>query len=341
MTPREALLGLMGLLALYAVLMAIDLGAGAFYAWGVWRRNRELVEVTEAYASPVWEAAHTLLVFFVLCVEAFFPRGINTFAPILLLPLGLSFALLSVRQLAFALRHEGRPRSPLATLVLLGVVGPLVPLPAMSFFTVLQGQGFRLVGGHPVSSLWILLGHRLTLAFMLAALSGEFFLAASFLHWFSHTMAATRAAHLTRRVALWSGVVLAAAAAWAWWQVAAAAPAGALLRYRVWPWFAGGLGSLGLSLLLLRRDARPLAALLAATATIFLGFGGYALAQGPYLIYGVLLASQAFAHPAMVRALGPVFLVGTLTVILPAAVLLTSYMVRHARARARLASHPG
>lgn len=339
MTPELAFLTLWGLLAVYSVLMAIDLGAGAIYAWAYVRREQEILRLAEAYASPVWEAVNSLLILVLLAMEAFFPKAINTYATVLLVPLGLTFLLLSVRQVGFAMRHE-RPPVPVGLArwlnpLLFGVVGPLAPLPAMTFFTVLQGRGFSLVHGVPVYALPTLILSPLTLSFMALALVAELHLASSFLAWFA---ALAEEGAIARRCRLWarrSALWVAALALLALWVLAAEVPpAREALGRQAWL-FLGALLALAAAQVAARRAGGEAMALAGSVLMFLGGYMALGAAQYPYLIRGQVTVRDAFTNPPMAQALGPVFLAGFLFVVLPSALLLTAYVVREARRRAQ------
>lgn len=331
MTPTVAFLGLWLVLAIYSILMAMDLGAGFLYVYGRWTGHPGLVRVVDTYATPVWEAINALLILFIIGLEAFFPKSINLYALVLLLPVGISFGLLSVRQVAFALRHEKVPFGPGFNPFLFGVLGPLVPLPAMAFFATLMGRGIALVGGTPRFSLLGLMTDPVTVAFMVEALVSEIFLSACLIHWYSTLMKAPDAAQITRRIALKTGVL-----------VLVVSPVVLLITVRLTgspvlvaelPWFVGSLVVLLASLTFMVRNVHPLWALLTAGLMYLGGFMGYGLAQIPWLIHGLVTLQQAYTNTRMANVIGWVLFLGIILVVIPSGALLTRFLVREARAR--------
>ncbi len=334
MTPAVALLMIWAVLAVYSILMAIDLGAGGFWAYGELGGQPALTRVVERYATPVWESVNGFLILLVLSMEAFFPKSINVYAGVLLVPLGLTFALLSIRQAAFAMRHAppnflGR-RARLVNPLLVGGAGLLTPLPAMTFLTVLEGRGFRLFHGVVQYHLVGLLANPLTVAFMVLALSAELQMAVVFLTFFADRMGEEAAWRTLRRASLVLDLVVAAVAPLALLVLTREVPTirPALAR-ETWLWLlslAGLACSFGATALRVR-------GLLPVVFAAIMYLGGYmalGLAQSPYLIRGFVTVQEAFTSPAMARALGPTFVIGSLVVVLPSVALVTWYLFRSA-----------
>jgi len=335
MSANVALLLMWLLLAVYGVILAIDLGAGAFLAWAYVRRLPALERVVEAYATPVWEAVNGYLILLLLGMEAFFPRVINVYAAVLLIPLGITFALLSARYVGFAMRHIrvaslGRVGGLVAPL-LLGVVGLLTPLPAMTFFTVLQGQGVRVVGGVVRYSLVGLVGRPLTLTFMLLALAAELHLGATVVEWFAALMREEGARRTARRAALGFGGAVAVVALLALAVYAGSVPGARVgIVAHAWLW-ALSLACLAASVAL-QAAGRAGALATALSAAMYLGgFIALGLSQVPWLVRGQVTTAAAFTTGAMARDIAWVYALGTLVVVVPSAALLTAYVVGAAR----------
>ncbi len=336
MTPDLALVTLWALLSVYSVLVALDLGAGAYLGWAHLRREAGMVRVVERYATPVWEAVNSLLVLLLLGMEAFFPRIINIYASILLVPLALTLALLSARSVAFAMRHIGTPGGGAVgrrgVTYLAGAIGLLVPLPAMTFFAVLEGKGFRIVDGVIHYSLLGLVTQPLTLSLMLLALCAELHLGAVFLRWFAERMGETDARRQLGRIATVLSGPVAAAALLVLVVLLVTIPSAAPSVRAAWPlWLVALVGLSATTFLVVRDRGGPWP--LVATAVMY--FGGYmalGVTQLPYLVRGQVTAAQAFTSSTMAGALGIVFVLGFLVVVLPCALLLGAYLVTGARA---------
>ena len=338
MTPNEALLAVWALLAVYSVMMAIDLGAGGFFAWAHLRGDGAVVRVVERYATPVWESVNTFLVLLLLAMEAFFPKVINLYASILLVPLGVTFALLSIRQVGFAMRHHdppaGRRLSRYVNPVLIGGVGLLVPLPAMTFFSVLQGHGFRLVHGTPRYTVWGLVGQPLTLMLMVLALAAEVHMAATFLTWFAELMGEGGARARLSRSAQWFGLAMAVAALAALAIYLRTVPAAVhAVRAEAWLWVLA-LASLAASLLARPWGVRGIWPVILSGVALLSGYMGLGGAQLPYLVRGYVTTAQAYTSGAMAHDLSVVFGLGFVFVVLPCVALLTAYLVTGAKERA-------
>jgi cytochrome bd-type quinol oxidase subunit 2 len=343
-TPAAAFLVIWAILAVYSVLTAIDLGAGAYLAWAELTGDAALWRVVDRYATPVWESVHSFLILLLLAMEAFFPRAINLYAQILLVPLAATFALLAVRQVGFAMRHEvaplpgraGRLWRPLT----IGGAGLLAPLPAMTFLSVVEGKGFSVVHGVPRFSIAVLLGQPLTLAFMALALASELYMAAAFLRYFADLMGEAAVVRRLRRAAFVFGAAVTAAALVALAVLARQVPSAAEGFGRTAPLWALSLAALvaaGVTEAL--RRPGPLALILSGVMYL----GGYlalGLLQLPYLIRGRVTIAQAFTSPAMAHALGAVLVVGFVAVVLPSAGLLTGYLFASARRRAQAGVRP-
>ena len=85
-------------LAVYAVLSAIDFGAGFYYWLAGLRPGRERVRaLTLSYLSPVWETTNVFLVLFIVGMIGFFPGAVKAYATGLLLPLSLAVIVLTLR----------------------------------------------------------------------------------------------------------------------------------------------------------------------------------------------------------------------------------------------------
>jgi cytochrome bd-type quinol oxidase subunit 2 len=341
-TAGLALLAVWALLAIYSVLMALDLGAGAYLAWARLRSDGVLATVVETYATPVWEAVNGLLVLLLLAMEAFFPRVINLYATVLLIPLGVTFALLSVRQVAFAMRHQGTPgggeRGRRLAVYAAGVVGLAVPLPAMTFFTVLQGQGFALVHGVPVFEPAALLFDPISLAFMALALLAELHLAAVFLRWFAELMGEEGPRRTFGVAAVRLAAPVAAAAVVAVLVLLHHVPHAAPALERALPLWLVALAALAVATIAIATGQRGPWPLLASAVMYLGGYMALGWSQLPYLVRGHVTATQAFTSGAMANAVGIVFLLGLLVVVVPCALLLTGYLIGGARARAREAT---
>lgn len=310
----------------------MDFGAAVLYSYAYWKRHTTLITVADAYASPVWESINALLIVYLVGMEAFFPRAVNAYAELLLLPSGLSFLLLSVRQIAFALRHVPVPGLPGLNPLIFGVLGPLVPLPAMTFFTILEGQGFSVsrTGFH--YTIWSLLGNPITLAFMGEALVSEFFLGALVMHWYSAVLNARPAADTSRKLARVSGLATLLASPVVGLAVMKTVPASQQALLAHLPWFGASMGLLVLALVAL--EMRWAWVSLSAGALMYMvGFLGYGLSQIPWLIRDQVTIMAAANNAPMISIVGWVLFGGIVGVVIPSALLLTVYLVKEGRRR--------
>lgn len=338
MTPSIALLSIWGVLAVYSILMAIDLGAGGYWAFGEVRRDEALTRVVERYATPVWESINGFLILLVLSMEAFFPKSINVYAGILLVPLGITFALLSIRQAAFAMRHSppsflGR-RGRWVNPVLVGGVGLLTPVPAMTFLTVLEGRGFTVVGGAVHYDLLRLLTEPLTLVFMALAVAAELQMSAVFLTFFADRMGEESAWKGLRRASLVMGPVVGACALVALWVLLRTVPGIRPALGRESWLFGLAVAGLAVSVALNALRVRGFAPVAAAAVMYLGGYMALGFSQAPFLIRGYVRAQDAFTNAPMAHALGITFLIGAVVVVLPSVSLLTWFLLRSALDRA-------
>lgn len=334
--PVFAFFGLWIVLAIYSILTAIDFGAGSLYAWGSLTNHTKLAKVVDAYASPVWESINAFIILFMVGVEAYFPRIVNIYATLLILPAGISFVLLSVRQIAFALRHEETPLGRRLNPYIFGLLGPFVPLPMMTFFAIIEGHGFRMINGYPVDyNLWT---NPISLSFMLVALFSEFFLGSLMIAWFSHVVKVPGVASVPRKLGIIAGILLLVVTPYSLWVLGQTTPGIYPTIIGHLAWFILALLLLFLAIIMLALDRLPLFALIAGGSSYLLGFIGVGLMQIPYLIRNRITLDQAFTNSPMAHAITWAYVVGMVVVVLPATVLLTIYLVHQAR-RQYLKSH--
>ena len=88
---------LWGVLTIYALLAALDFGAG-FYRWlaGL-RGHAEERTIAQDFLNPVWEVTNVFLVLLVVGMIGFFPIAAQIFGTALLLPFSLAIIALAVR----------------------------------------------------------------------------------------------------------------------------------------------------------------------------------------------------------------------------------------------------
>lgn len=311
-------------LAIYAVLSAIDFGAGFYYWLAGLRPGHERVRtLTLSYLSPVWETTNVFLVLFIVGMIGFFPGAVRAYATGLLLPLSLAVIMLTLRGTCFAFHHVA-PWADRYLAPVFGIAGLLVPGLLVMFLSGSEDGAIRVSasGGVTVSqaTLWL---SPLNLALAGVAMAAAGYVSAAFLARYAVRRHDSEVAAFFRTAAARAGLVVAALAvalALALWAVA---PFHFSALAAIWPlqmiavtafvagWLAVAHGGR-------RRSGLAVALVIGQYIFAVLAFG---LTRLPFLVYPSIQAEAALTPPAMYTAL-MVTLVGGTLVIIPALALL-------------------
>ncbi len=327
-------------LTAYAVLSALDFGAG-FYYWlaGARKPNERVRSLTLRYLSPVWETTNVFLVLFIVGMIGFFPSSVGVFGTALLLPLSAAVIVLTLRGAFFAFHHI----TPAATRILVpifGLGGLLVPALLVSFLSAGESGAIQISPSGQVTvsqaALWL---SPLNLTLALVAVTATLYLSAIFLARFATRRNDTEVAAFYRTAAVRAGVsmllsALALAGALRW-----VAPAHFQALLAIWPVHLVAATLFATALWAVARGGRQRSrlALIAALLQYMLALMTYGLTRLPYLLYPVLRVDDALTSPAMFTALIVTVIAGAV-LIAPALLLLYMLFVRPATLRAP--AHP-
>lgn len=320
-----------GLLTIYALLAALDFGAG-FYRWLAYRRGRdEAHTIADDFLTPVWEVVNVFLVLLVVGTIGFFPLSAAIFGTSLLLPFSLAVIVLTVRGVAIGFSHLGKhPSRPYETAI--GIGGLLAPALLVSFVAASESGAITFDAGVVHVSQGLLWFSPLYLALALLAVVTTTHLSALLLYRRALLRSAAKAAAFYRRAALHSGLVSGALAMVLLLALRWVAPDHLSALMGLWPLLlAVALGwALDLWMLTHRNGARrgPLA-LFAGLSAWGLAIVLFGLTRLPWLLYGQVRLDEALTPPAMFTALIVTVAIGML-VLVPSLVLLYMVLLRPA-----------
>ncbi len=290
----------------YAVLAGADFGGGIWDALARGPRREEQRTAIAHAMGPVWEANHVWLIFVIVLLFTAFPPAFSALSVALFLPFHLVLLGIILRGAAFVFRayspQSARALRPgpgaYAWGAVFGVASVITPvllgicLGAVSAGSLRVSGGEVRVSGTPP---WLA---PISLAMGIFALAVCAYLAAVYLA--NETRGALREDFRAR--ALGAGTTTVALSLLVLPLLRTQAPhlwAG-LLSARAAPVLGVGVGAALLSgwALLRRRFRLARAATVAQTACLF---GGWGIAQYPYLIYPDVTVQSAAGHPATLR----------------------------------------
>lgn len=318
-------------LAIYAVLSAIDFGAG-FYAWlaGLRPGQERVRTLALGYLSPVWETTNVFLVLFIVGMIGFFPGSVRAYATGLLLPLSLAVIVLTLRGASFALTHLA-PWAERVLAPMVGLGGLLVPGLLVTFLSSAEDGAIHVstTGAVTVSqaTLWL---SPLNLVLAALAMAATAYVSAAFLARYAAQRHDTEVAAFFRIAAARAGLVAAALAVGLALALRAVAPFHFAALVSTWPLQVAAVVAFAAGWLALARGGRRRAGLAASLVTgqyVFavLAFG---LTRLPYLVYPDVLAGAALTPPATYSGL-MVTLAGGALVIVPSLALLYRLFVHN------------
>ena len=323
---------LWSVLTVYALLAALDFGAG-FYRWlaGL-RGNAAARDVAQDFLNPVWEVTNVFLVLLVVGMVGFFPMAANIFGTALLLPFSLAIIALAVRGAAIGFSHLSKQSRPLFEAAI-GVGGLLAPALLVSFVAASESGAITLdaAGGVAVSQalLWL---SPLYLALALLAVVGVTHLSALILYRRALRQNDSAAAFY-RRGAFHSGLVSGALALTLMLALWLVTPDHFAALLGVWPLLVIIAAGWALALWTLRRplsQRSSLAAVVAGLATWALAIVVFGLTRLPWLLYGNVRLDAALTPPAMFTVLMVTVALGVL-ILLPALALFYMVLLRPAQ----------
>ncbi len=323
---------LWAVLTVYALLAALDFGAG-FYRWlaGL-RGNAAARTVAQDFLNPVWEVTNVFLVLLVVGMIGFFPVSAQIFGTALLLPLSLAIITLAVRGAAIGFSHLSKQPKPLYEAAI-GVGGLLAPALLVSFVAASESGAITLTatGGVAVSQalLWL---SPLYLALALLAVVSVTHLSALVLYRRA-LREDEKAAAFYRRGAFHSGLVSGALALMLLLALRLTAPDHLAALLNVWPLLLAVAAGWALVLWALTHSPSPRmsqVAVSAGTATWALAIVGLGLTRLPWLLYGQMRLDAALTPPAMFTALMVTVVLGVL-VLLPSLALFYLTLLRPAK----------
>ena len=324
---------LWSVLTVYALLAALDFGAG-FYRWlaGL-RGNTKARTVAQDFLNPVWEVTNVFLVLLVVGMVGFFPMAANIFGTALLLPFSLAIITLAVRGAAIGFSHLSRRPRPLFEAAI-GVGGLLAPALLVSFVAASESGAITLdaAGGGVAVSQALLWLSPLYLALALLAMVGVTHLSALVLY--RRTLRQNdAAAAFYRRGALHSGVVSGALALVLLPALRLTTPDHFTALVSLWPLLlviAAGW-ALALRALLQSPSGRgSLTATVAGIATWALALAVFGMTRLPWLLHGQVRLDAALTPPAMFTVLMVTVVLGVL-ILLPSLALFYMVLLRPAQ----------
>lgn len=316
-------------LAIYAVLSAVDFGAG-FYYWlaGLRPDHGRARSLTLSYLSPVWETTNVFLVLFIVGMIGFFPGAVRAYATGLLLPLSLAVIVLTLRGACFAFHHVA-PWADRYLAPVFGIAGLLVPGLLVMFLSGSEDGAIRVTASGVVTvsqaMLWL---SPLNLALAGVAMAAAAYLSAAFLARYAAQRRDMEAAAYFRIAAARAGLVVAALAVALAVALRIVAPFHFAALSAIWPLqmiavMAFVAGWLTVTHGGRRRSGLATALVIGQYVFAVLAFG---LTRLPFLVYPSIQAEAALTPPAMYTALMLTLAGGTL-VILPALALLYTLFV--------------
>jgi cytochrome bd ubiquinol oxidase subunit II len=323
---------LWGLLTVYALLGALDFGAG-FYRWLAWLRGRdEARTVAHDFLKPVWEVVNVFLVLLVVGMVGFFPMTADIFGTALLVPFSLAIIVLAVRGAAIGFSHLA-PRPTMVYEAAIGISGLLAPALLVSFVASSESGAISMdaAGGVHVSQalLWF---SPLYLALALLAGTATTHLSALILYRRAMRLASGSAAAFYRRGAVHSGLVSGALALVLLLALRLTVPEHFAALMTLWPLLLLVAAGWALEIWALARSTGlggRLVALMAGLSTWGLAIVTFGAARLPWLLYGEVRLDEALTPPAMFTGL-LVTVASGLVVLLPSLALLYIVLLRPA-----------
>jgi cytochrome d ubiquinol oxidase subunit II len=323
---------LWSVLTVYALLAALDFGAG-FYRWlaGL-RGNAAARTVAQDFLNPVWEVTNVFLVLLVVGMVGFFPMAANIFGTALLLPFSLAIITLAVRGAAIGFSHLSKQPRPLFEAAI-GVGGLLAPALLISFVAASESGAITLdaAGGVAVSQalLWL---SPLYLALALLAMAGVTHLSALLLYRRALRQNDSAAAFY-RRGAVHSGLVSGALALVLPLALRLTTPDHFAALVNLWPLLLLIAAGWALALRALIQSATQrgsLTAAVAGIATWALALVVFGMTRLPWLLHGQVRLDAALTPPAMFTGLMVTVVLGVL-ILLPSLALFYMVLLRPAQ----------
>ena len=323
---------LWGLLTLYALLAALDFGAG-FYRWLAYLRGQdEAHSIAHDFLKPVWEVVNVFLVLLVVGMVGFFPLTASIFGTALLLPLSLAVIALAVRGAAIGFSHLSARPSRLYEAAI-GVGGLLAPALLVSFVATSESGAITLDANGVVrvsqTLLWL---SPLYLALATLAVAGTTHLSALVLYRRAIRQKALAAVGFFRRGALHSGLVSGALALVTLLALRITTPDHFAALANLWPLLLLVALAWALEIRALMShtwEKGSLVALAAGMSAWGLAIATFGLTRLPWLLYGQVRLDDALTPPAMFTGLMVTVALGML-VLLPSLALLYIVLLRPA-----------
>ena len=323
---------LWGVLTIYALLAALDFGAG-FYRWlaGL-RGHAEARTIAQDFLNPVWEVTNVFLVLLVVGMIGFFPIAAQIFGTALLLPFSLAIIALAVRGAAIGFSHLSKRPRPLFEGAI-GVGGLLAPALLVSFVAASESGAITLdAAGSVVVSQGLLWLSPLYLTLALLAVVGVTHLSALVLYRRALRQNGSAAAFF-RRGAFHSGLVSGALALVVLLALRLTTPDHFAALLNLWPLLPLIAVGWALALLAIRKPPTQNGSLVAAVAGIAtwaLAIVVFGMTRLPWLLYGHVRLDTALTPPAMFTGLMVTVVLGVL-ILLPSLALFYIVLLRPAQ----------
>lgn len=324
---------LWSVLTVYALLAALDFGAG-FYRWlAGMRGNAEARDVAQDFLNPVWEVTNVFLVLLVVGMVGFFPVAANIFGTALLLPFSLAIITLAVRGAAIGFSHLSKQPRPLFEAAI-GVGGLLAPALLISFVAASESGAITLgaAGGGVAVSQALLWLSPLYLALALLAMVGVTHLSALVLYRRALRQNDSAAAFY-RRGAIHSGLVSGALALVLLLALRLTTSDHLAALVGLWPLLLVVAAGWALALRALMQSPTQrgsLTAAVAGIATWALAIVVFGLTRLPWLLHGQVRLDAALTPPAMFTVLMVTVVLGVL-ILLPSLALFYMVLLRPAQ----------
>lgn len=299
----------------YVIVASIDFGAGFFNASTIVSGKHHIVNsVIQRYLSPVWEITNVFLIFFFVGLVGFFPKTAYYFGTVLLIPIGISIILLTLRGSYYAFGTYGA-KGNIGYTIVYGITGLLIPASLSTTLIVSQG-GFivKTAAGAIDLDYYALLTSPFAWSIVLLSLMSVLFISASFLAYYSSVAEDKEALRLFRKYTrVWSFPTLITAVGIIF-EMKRHNPTHFEGILSIWWMFILSFLCFLISLWLLKEEKYGWSFISVMFQFAF-AFYAYGISHYPYLLYPYLTIYDSFTNEAMAYALIIVFILGFLLLI--------------------------
>ncbi|WP_409293147.1 cytochrome d ubiquinol oxidase subunit II [Peribacillus sp. SCS-37] len=193
-----------GFVFIYAVMGAMDFGAGFWSMVYINRDKANATNIANRYLSPTWEVTNVFIVALVVAIYSMFPGAAYALGTILLIPGSMILLLLTIRSAFLVFSHTAEKYKRLL-IYISGITGILIPGLLMAVLPISQGGYVVSIDGNDSLSLVRLFTSPNVYAFIAFAITSSLFLSSLLLADYSRAAGDARAYEVYRRDALITG----------------------------------------------------------------------------------------------------------------------------------------